>query len=140
MEYIFGQDNYCVNLGSLAGDVSSVRYAGAPQDYHIDSLTLYEYKFFQGREEYSLHQVPNLYLKGKPQSLIIAGHSDWTVYDLPEYQGNAFCLQVPEHGKETPLFLYDLEETNIGHGFVQSVQKGCKKEYRKLQRKSSVGV
>lgn len=126
MEYVFGRDNYCVNLRTLAGRVSSIRYAGAPKDYRTDSLTLYQHDYFQGQEEYITSEVPNLTLVGNHQSIIITGNSPWTVFDRPNYQGNSICLKVPDTDY-TPSFISDLQnvDPSIPHGSIRSVRKGC---------------
>lgn len=127
MEYVFGRDNYCVNIRTIAGSISSVRYAGGPKDYREDSFTLYVEDYFQGDEEYTRTNLPNLNLAGNHKSIIITGNSDWTVYDQPSYKGNTVCLQVPEPGNSTPSFVYDTEklEQFIPHGSIRSVTKGC---------------
>ncbi len=106
-------------------------YAVAPKDYRDDSLTLYQFDYFQGQEEYTLTEIPNLNLIGNHQSIIITGNSDWTVYDRPQYQGNTVCLKVPEPGNSTPSFISDLQnvDPSIPHGSIRSVRKGCSQKY-----------
>jgi hypothetical protein len=127
MEYVFGRDNYCVNIRTIAGTISSVRYAGAPKDYRSDSFTLYEHDYFQGREEYTQNELPNLNLVGSHKSIIITGNNHWTVYDRTNYQGNSLCLKVPDPGNNTPAFVSDLADLDpaIPHGSIRSVRKGC---------------
>jgi len=125
MEFVFGRQNYCVNLRTIANHVSSVRFSGAPRDYDTASLTLYEGDYFQGAEEYALRSLPNLNLADNHKSIIITGSSDWEVFDLPNYRGNSLCLRVPEPG--SPSFINDLETLDpiIPHGSIRSVSKGC---------------
>lgn len=127
MEYVFGRNNYCVNIKTIAGSITSVRYAGAPKDYKTDSFTLYKYDYFQGDEEYTSTALPNIRLTGAHQSILITGNSDWTVFDRPNYQGNEICLRVPEPGTSTPAFLSDLAnlDPSIPHGSIRSLRKGC---------------
>jgi len=125
MEYVFGRDSYCVNIRTIAGTISSVRYAGAPRDYNQDSLTIYEGDYFQAREEFILTNLANLNLAGNHKSLIITGRSAWTVYDSPNFRGYSMCLRLPEPG--SPAFINDLEKLDpvIPHGAIRSVSKGC---------------
>jgi len=129
VEYVFGQ-NYCITLPILAGRVSSIRYAGNSKDYRTDSLTLYQFEYFQGQEEYTLSQLPDLNLIGNHQSIIITGNSYWTLYDRPNYSGSAICLKVPDPGSSIPSFISDLQSANpaIPHGSIRSVRKGCSKQ------------
>lgn len=127
VEYVFGRDNYCANIRTIAGTISSVRFAGAPRDYREDTFTLYAGDWFQGDEEYTFVELPNINLRDNHKSIIITGNSHWTVFDVPNYQGNSICLQVPEPGNSTPSFLSDLEQLDpvIPHGSIRSVRKGC---------------
>lgn len=108
VESIFGRDNYCVNLRTIAGKVSSARFAGNPKDYKIDSLTIYEHTNFEGQEENTYEELQNLgNFSENHQSIIVTGDSNWAVFDQPMYQGKEVCLDVPQAGKYTPSFVSD---------------------------------
>jgi hypothetical protein len=47
VEYVWGLNNYCDNLKSIGGYVSSVRFAGDPNDFRTSTFTLYEEDWFQ---------------------------------------------------------------------------------------------
>lgn len=134
VEPIFGRDKFCVNFHTISGTISSARYAGAPGDYRIDSLTIYEYENFQGREEYTFKHSANLeLLAGSHKSIIITGNSNWTVFDEPNFQGNSVCLQVPEQNNFAPLIIRDIQKSSklngyVKYGSIQSVRIGCEME------------
>lgn len=115
----------------MAGVISSVRYAGPPNDYRTDSLTIYQHDYFQGKEEFFSKDMGNLMqFYGNNQSVIVTGKSDWTVFDQPNYQGNGICLQVPDpySFKFTPSFIENFQKStadSINYGSIQSVLKGC---------------
>jgi len=127
MEYVFGRDNYCVNIRTLPNAVSSLRYAGRSTDFSADMFTLYEFDYFQGEEEYTYTELPNLNLVGNHASIIITGRNNWRVYDQPNYLGNELCLVVPEkdNPRPAPAFIADVSNAAIPHGSIRSVKKGC---------------
>jgi hypothetical protein len=127
MEYIFRPTYACSDFQGLGGTVSSARFVGSPQSYASDTITFYELPFFQGAEEYTFTDLPNLYLYGTQASLIVTGKSGWTLYDRPNYEGESVCVFPPPSDNFQPAFITDTEELTIPvpHGTIASVRKGC---------------
>ena len=127
MEYIFQPSYVCTDFNGLGGAVSSVRYVGSAQDYTSDTITFYEGTYFQGAEEYTFTDLPNLNLFGVQSSLVITGKSGWTLYDRPDFQGQAVCVFPPPSNNFKPSFVTNTEELTVPvpHGTIASVRKGC---------------
>ena len=56
-------ENYCEDLrGSPSFDnlATSLRFAGAPDGYKYDTISLYEYNFYMGIEQYAYGDAPTL--------------------------------------------------------------------------------
>lgn len=127
VEYYFSRFNDCLNLKSLSGKVSSVRFAGASLDFTTDTFSIYEHTLFQGKEEYLLMNYSNLMLNDTSGSIIITGSMDWTVFDRPVFSGNSICLRA--NPDRSPVLYYDLENTEglpkINYGAIKSVKQGC---------------
>jgi len=125
VEFVFGPNNYCTNLQTIGGYVSSVRFVGSANDYRSDTITIFEGDYFQGAEEYSFIDMPNLALAGNHKSIIITGTAAWTVYDSVNYGGNSICLYPPTSNDYRPYFISDVISVSIPHGTIRSVRKGC---------------
>ena len=127
MEWIFQSTHTCVNFFDIAGYTSSVKFVGTETDYRLDTITFYQYTYFQANEEYVEHDLPNLSLSGRIASLIITGSSAWTIYDQPNYLGNAICLQPQYSPYYEPAFVPDTIQLDptVPHGSIRSVRKGC---------------
>ncbi|XP_021949096.1 uncharacterized protein LOC110846597 [Folsomia candida] len=125
VEYVFGSSNFCTNLVTVGGYVSSARFAGSPQDFRSDTFTLYAEDYFQGDEEYTFADLPNLNLAGNHKSIIITGASPWTVYDQPGYIGNSICLYPEPSSEYKPYLITDVSQVQIPHGTIRSVRRGC---------------
>ena len=122
-EFVFGPNNFCVDLKATAGKTSSVRYAGSPNDYRADTLTFYEGTYFQGYEEYTFQDLSQL--QRGPSSLIITGLSPWTVYDQNNFNGESVCIYPPKSDNFTPAFVTDLKTIGIPYNTIHSARKGC---------------
>ncbi|CAG0884153.1 unnamed protein product [Darwinula stevensoni] len=121
VEWVHGT-NYCTNLGALSNQVSSLKYVGHPYNWKIDTITLYEFDLFFGLEYHEwvdATEVPEQ-LSGVG-SVIITGENNWTVYSLPNYDGDRVCLGV-DQGQYVG-FAPDL--TAFGVGTVGSFRRGC---------------
>lgn len=127
MEYVFEPTTRCVNFYDISGYISSVKYVGTDNDYRQDTITFYEYTYFQATEEYLQYDMPNLSLRGRIASLIITGSSSWTIYDKSNYGGNAICLQPEYSPNYAPAFVPDTLKIDptVPHGSIQSVRRGC---------------
>jgi hypothetical protein len=125
VEYIFGPNNYCTNFMSTAGYISSARFVGSPYDYRTDTFTLFEEDYFQGNEEYTFVDLPNLVLAGRHRSIVITGQSPWTIYDNPNYSGNSICLFPAQNPDYEPYLITDVSSIDIPYGSIRSVKKGC---------------
>jgi len=127
MEYVFEPRSACVDFAGLGGYVTSAKFVGSAQDYRQESITFYQNVFFQGNEEYAVNDLANLNLAGAISSLIVTGQSSWTVYDRPNYQGNAICLTPAPSPNYEPAFVEDTINTSpsIPHGTISSVRRGC---------------
>jgi hypothetical protein len=124
VEYVFGND-FCTNLNTLAGYVSSVKFAGDSYDYKTSTFTLYESDYFQGEEEYTYTDLPNIGLAGFHKSIIITGNLAWTIFDQASYGGNSICL-FPEPSPDVkPYLIPDIADIQIPYGSIRSVKKGC---------------
>jgi hypothetical protein len=138
MEYVFG-NNYCVSFAGLGAAVSSLRFAGPASDYRLPSLSLYARIYFQGAEEYTEVDLPNLSLNGRIASLIVTGspNQGWTLYDRANYAGNAICIYPPVTSIYEPAFIYDTTIITVPHNTIASVRRGCfgkVAEYKATQR------
>jgi len=128
VEYVFGTGPLpnCtpLNLISLGGYVSSVRFAGSADDYRQDSFTLFQEDWFQGQEEYLTVDTPALRLAGNHKSIVVTGTSAFTIFDQVNYAGNSICLYPP--GNYRPYLIENvLAEIGVPHGSIMSVRKGC---------------
>ena len=80
--YVGWGENYCQRFGSdFAGLASSARFVGPPDGYKYDTLNLYEYDYFSGREDYHYTDNPNIYLNYEVNSAIVTGCKPWTLYE-----------------------------------------------------------
>lgn len=144
MEYVFGPNNYCINFSNLGGRLTAAKFSGWPKDYKANTLTLYQGDYFQGAEEYTHVDLPNLNLDRAAASLIVTGLSPWTVYALPNYGGDKVCVYPPNSNNYTPAFVYDLNRINIPINSIRSVRLGCqgkkKVEATAFQADTLVGV
>lgn len=126
----------CVPLRALTRRVSSVKYAGKPEDYRAPTVTLYKGVNFTGREIYVTDEHPkalfgdetgtNLGGYSEPfGSLIVTGNSSscWTLYENVGYGGLTSCVC----GHETTDFYPLLVPVNPfpPSNMVGSVRKGC---------------
>jgi len=127
MEYFYKPTYGCSNFNGISGAVSSAKFVGSPTDYTRDSITFYEFPYFQGVEEYTFTDLANLNLFGRHASLIVTGKTAWTLYDRPNYEGNKVCIFPPPSGDFTPNFVTDTAQLTfpVPHGTVASVRKEC---------------
>lgn len=123
MEYAFGPNEFCINFNNLRARVTSLRFAGSPNDYRANTLTLYQGTYFQGTEEYIIASVNSIQVQ-KHSSLIITGQSPWTLFDQENLRGNAICVYPPDNNY-TPALIFDLDNINVPHDKIRSVARGC---------------
>jgi len=128
VEYVFGPNSLpnCtpLNLISLGGYVSSVRFAGSAEDYRQDSFTLFQEDWFQGQEEYLTVDTPAIGMAENHKSIVITGSSAFTIFDQVNYAGNSICLYPP--GNYRPYLIENvLDEIDVPYGSIRSVRKGC---------------
>jgi len=127
MEYAFESSEKCVDFIDIGGFLTSIKYSGHNSDYRVDTITFYEFTYFQAAEELTHSDLPNLALVGRISSLIVTGSSAWTIYNKPNYQGSAVCLEIAPSPYYEPAFVPDtiFLDPSVPHGFVASVRKGC---------------
>lgn len=86
-------ENYCTNFDSkFDNQASSARFVGAPNGYKYDTLNIYQGENFSGLEKFTYNDKPSFSEGEFGRSVIITGCSPWTLYEFPNYQGNAVCL------------------------------------------------
>jgi len=125
MEYVFGVNQYCRNLNSLGGKLTSVRFAGDKSDYRLNTLTIYKEEFFQDQEEFTNGDLANVNLK-QHKSLIVTGTSSWTLYDQPWYGGNAICVYPEPSATFKPLLAYNIDnQLKVPFNSIRSIRLGC---------------
>ncbi|CAG7720721.1 unnamed protein product [Allacma fusca] len=98
--HFIGDNDICINSTTLqlAGQISSIRYAGLPWSYKDDAINIYEVEDFQGDEIKSEKDLPFVASQFQA-SLIITGCSAWTFYDRPSYHGKPVCINATEDGQ-----------------------------------------
>ena len=80
MEFGFGHE-YCMDFGANLNDkVTSAKFAGPVHDWKGDSVSLYQYDFFQGKELYT-DVDSEAFQAFHPASGIISGRSYWTIFE-----------------------------------------------------------
>jgi len=119
--YWMAGSNNCMdyaNQGFPAGKVSSLRYAGASQDYSVPCISLYEKVYMAGQEFATCSDAPSLgNLNAKSNSLIVTTKSIWTLYSEENYGGSKICFDYTNWGFHAQLG----EFANT----FKSVRKGC---------------
>lgn len=66
-------------IESIRSQTTSLRFAGKPTDYKLDSLQLYEQANYGGRESYHVGDAADIGIP-EPQSFVVTGASSWTLY------------------------------------------------------------
>ena len=80
MEYGYG-DDYCMNFREQLDDkVSSGKFAGPVNDWKSDSVTLYQYDFYQGKEMFTASDA-EAFQAFAPRSGIVTGTSKFTLFE-----------------------------------------------------------
>ncbi|CAG0919453.1 unnamed protein product [Notodromas monacha] len=124
VEFAWG-DDHCFNIDPIVDNkVSSVKYAGNFHDWRQDMITLYTHHWFQGDELYDetdQRVLPAGEIIAK--SAVIAGLSNWTIYEEKEYTGQAWCLQPQDATGAAPGFFTELAKEGVT--VVRSFRKGC---------------
>ena len=123
--WAFG-DNHCMNVYSgFERTASSARYTGITDAWTEDSLNLYYNEYFIGGEEYSLVDIPQTTNNDGTKSIIVTGHTDWTIYANRNYSGNCKCVSPADKIKGTPGFYST--ESSLGYmaRSISSARKGC---------------
>jgi len=123
--WIYG-DNYCTNLPrQFFNSASSLRFTGAPDDMHFDTINFYAGEQFTGQEEYSYNNVPALARDNQAQSAIVTGCSAWTIYQYDNYLGEAACLFPSSTTSCSPGFFPTTSSLAPLAGKISSVRRGC---------------
>lgn len=123
--WIYGV-NYCTNLPrQFFNSVSSLRFTGAPDDMHFDTINFYVGEQFTGKEEYSYNDVPALTRDNQAWSAIVTGCSAWTVYQYDNYLGESACLFPSSTTSCTPGFFPTRSHLARLAGRISSVRRGC---------------
>ncbi|CAL8129422.1 unnamed protein product [Orchesella dallaii] len=113
---------YCLNLTTVAADVSSVRYVGSPTGISIQTFTLYQRTYYAGNEEYITTEKATLNLANGHGSIILTGGGNWTVFEGTSYTGPSACLASPGTGV---VRIEDITTVGLQHNSLRSVRKGC---------------
>jgi len=94
MLWMAGQDN-CINYDQwsyIDRQVSSLRYAGASNNYSVPCFSIYEKENFWGQEYASCNDSPSLgVLSGKGNSILITAKSEWSFYPEEDFAGSPTC-------------------------------------------------
>ena len=71
----YGADT-CFNAPEgFRNHASSLRYTGAPDDMYHDTVNIYFNEYFNGDEEYTYHDAPQLNYDNRAQSIVVTGCS-----------------------------------------------------------------
>jgi len=118
-------NNACFDAGLFNNQASSLRYTGAPDDMYHDTVNLYFNEHFNGEEEYSYVDKPQLNFDNRALSLIVTGCGFWTLYSERYYQGYAVCVGPSNQVSCEPGF-YSTRTSLAGiAGDISSLQRGC---------------
>ncbi|TRY76468.1 hypothetical protein TCAL_05345 [Tigriopus californicus] len=125
--YLKWGENACYTVDTEFNNrASSIRLAGAPDDYKQDSLNLYEGRLFMGKEQYFDEDAPQITEKNLGASAIVSGCSPWTIYADANYQGESICLQPRTDTPDCyPTFFFEPAEIGPLASNVSSIRRGC---------------
>ena len=130
--YLGWGENFCESFGSdFSAVASSARFVGPPDGYKYDTLNLFEYDYFSGREDYHYSDCPDARALYNVNSIIVTGCQPWTLYDRSYYQGRSVCVYPGNRNECYPGFYksrYNLDGQGIAR-FVKSARKGCYSSY-----------
>ena len=119
-------DNYCTNVPSGFDNMaSSLRYTGAPDAWTADTLNLYLNEFFQGGEEYTYADIPQMNYNDQARSIIVTGRSAWTLYEGSNYNGNCKCVWPSDTNNGYPGFYSTENSLGFLSRTISSARRGC---------------
>jgi len=118
-------NNACFGAGAFNNEASSLRYTGAPDDMFHDTVNMYFNEYFNGDEEYSYVDKPQLNYDNQALSLIVTGCSFWTLYQDRYYQGNAVCVGPANQVSCEPGFYSTRSSLSGIAGDISSLRRGC---------------
>jgi len=118
-------NNACFDAGAFNNQASSLRYTGAPDDMFHDTVNMYFNEYFNGEEEYSYVDKPQLNYDNRALSLIVTGCSFWTLYQDRYYQGSAVCVAPSNQASCEPGFYSTRSSLSGIAGDISSLRRGC---------------
>merc|ERR1719264_855448 len=118
-------NNACFDAGAFNNQASSLRYTGAPDDMFHDTVNMYFNEYFNGEEEYSYVDKPQLNYDNRALSLIVTGCSFWTLYQDRYYQGSAVCVAPANQVSCEPGFYSTRSSLSGIAGDISSLRRGC---------------
>ena len=110
--------------GAFRNVASSLRYTGAPDDMYHDTVNIYFSEHFNGDEEYTYTDRPQLNYDNRALSLIVTGCSSWTLYTERSYQGGSVCVG-PGDSSCSPGFYPTSSSLGLVAGSLSSLRRGC---------------
>jgi len=123
--WAFG-NNYCIQMPSgFDNQASSLRYTGAPDDWHADTLNLYLNDYFIGGEEYAYGDIAQVNYNDQAKSIVVTGCSGWTLYEGANYSGLCKCVWPASTSQCTPGFYKTSKDLGNMAGRISSARHGC---------------
>jgi len=96
-----------------------------PPHNHCCQVNMYFNEYFNGDEEYSYVDKPQLNYDNRALSLIVTGCSFWTLYQDRYYQGNAVCVGPANQVSCEPGFYSTRSSLSGIAGDISSLRRGC---------------